>query len=160
MLTEKCIDTINFLERCAAIERLRADTYDLLARAYSNNQKIYDLFSKTAEEERNHERQFLLARRSLVPSISAVLVNGDQLDKFADFAEEAFRDLRKELPTIEEALKMAILSETAFRQFHMDTAVIFEDSSLSQLFEAMMDGDEYHVESLKQAHAEYTGHGA
>jgi len=154
-MTEKCIETMNFLDRCASIESLRAETYEFMARAFEDTPKISELFHKTSEEERNHEYQFRLALKSLVPAIAGILVARDQLERYAVFAEESLHNLRTELPTIEEALKMAILSETAFRQFHMDTAVAFQDSSLSKLFQAMMAGDDYHVESLKKAHREY-----
>lgn len=160
MEIEESRDIAYILNTCAEIENFRAETYDLLAEAYREDPKISALFHKTANEERNHEYQFKMALRKFVPAISGSAVEVEKVEKYARFARESLEGIRKETPSVDDALKMAILSETAFRQFHMDTAVFFEDTVLASLFRAMMAGDEAHVESLKRAHAEYAGKGA
>ena len=148
-------ETAFILNTCAANESVRAETYDFLADAYRDNPQIAALFRKTANEERNHEYQFLLALKKFVPAISGSVVGVDWVEKYSSFANQSFQSIKEELPTIEDALKMSILAETAFRQFHMDTSVYFQDSSLAALFKAMMAGDDEHVASLKHAHADY-----
>jgi rubrerythrin len=155
MEPEKSRDTAFILNKCAVIENLRAETYDFLADAYRFHPKISALFRKTANEERNHEYQFLMALKKFIPAIAGSAVAVDAVEKYTAFSHQAFESVRNEVPSIADALKMSILSETAFRQFHMDTAVFFEETSLSALFKAMMAGDDEHVESLKRAHAEY-----
>jgi len=153
--TDNSRETALILNTCAVNENVRAETYDFLADAYRDNPKIAALFHKTANEERNHEYQFLMALKKFVPVISGSAVGADWVEKYSTFAHQIFQSIKEELPTIEDALKMSILAETAFRQFHMDTAVYFQDSSLAALFKAMMAGDDEHVESLKRAHADY-----
>lgn len=160
MENEQSRDLVNILRTCADIEKCRAAVYEYLADAYRHEPKISELFHKTANEERNHEYQFLMALRKFVTSISASSVAVEKVEKYAEFASRSLDEIVQQLPSIEEALKMSILSETAFRQFHMDTAVLFEDPSLARLFAAMMAGDEEHLESLKRAHAEYVRSGA
>ena len=160
MEMENSRDTAFILTTCADIENVRAATYDFLAEAYRDNPKISALFRKTANEERNHEYQFLMALKKFVPAISGSAVAVDAVEKYAAFSHQSFESVRKDLPSIADALKISILSETAFRQFHMDTAVFFEETSLGSLFKAMMAGDDEHVESLKRAHAEYLRGGA
>lgn len=160
MENEQSRDLVNILRTCADIEKCRAAAYEYLADAYRYEPKISELFHKTANEERNHEYQFLMALRKFVASISASSVAVEKVEKYAEFASRSLDEIVRQLPSIEEALKMSILSETAFRQFHMDTAVLFEDPSLARLFAAMMAGDEEHLESLKRAHAEYVRSGA
>jgi len=160
MENELSRDISRILSTCAAIERSRAAAYEYLADAYRHEPKIAALFHKTANEERNHEYQFLMALKKFVPGITGNAVTLEKVEKYAEFARESLTGIIKELPSIADALKMSILSETAFRQFHMDTAVMFEDPSLARLFEAMMAGDEQHLEALKQAHAEHVGNTA
>lgn len=155
MENENIRDVAYILNACADIERCRAAAYEFLADAYRDEPQISALFHKTANEERNHEYQFLLALKKFVSSISSSAVALDKVEKYAAFARQSLDSVVKEIPSIGDALKMSILSETAFRQFHMDTAVLFEDPSLARLFAAMMAGDEQHLESLKQAHTEY-----
>lgn len=155
MEIEASRDAVYILKTCAAIESYRADAYEVLAEAYRDNPKISGLFHKTANEERNHEYQFLLALKKFIPVIAASSLAVQEVERYAVFARESLESLRKEIPPIADALKMAVLSETAFRKFHMDTAVLFEDTSLTRLFMAMMAGDDEHVASLKRAHADY-----
>lgn len=155
MEIEDSRDTALILNTCAAIEKNRAEAYDFLADAYQYNPKISALFHKTADEERNHAYQFLMALKKFVPVISGSAMAVDVVEKYSAFARESFENIMRDPPSIADALKMSILSETAFRQFHMDTAVFFEDTSLAALFKAMMAGDDDHVDSLKRAHAEY-----
>jgi rubrerythrin len=147
-------ETMNILYLCADIEGVLAEIYEIFTSAYSHNPDISRLFKKTAAEERNHEYQLRLAIKTCSSLIREINLTVEEAGKHLSFARTTLQRVKETLPTIEEALKMAINCETIFSQFHLDTAARFSDESCTRLFKAMMATDEGHTEALVAALAE------
>jgi rubrerythrin len=148
------METLTILHQCADIEGTLAEIYEFFTSAYRNNPDITRLFEKTAAEERNHEYQLRLAIKTCSPLIQEMTLTAEEAEKHLSYARTALQRVRESVPTMEEALKMAINCETIFSQFHLDTAAQFADESCSKMFSAMMATDEGHTTSLKEALAE------
>lgn len=151
MENESASDLSYVLSMCAGIEKVRGETYDHLAHSYRFDEEISALFRKTANEERNHEQQFLFALRKFPAVITCTTVSPGQVKIFAERAQNYLQLIKSRVPGIAEALSMAVRWEEEFRRFHMDAGVTFEDPALKNLFVAMMAADEDHIRSLRKA---------
>ncbi len=145
------METLIILQRCADIEGVLAEIYEFFTSAYRHNPDITRLFEKTAAEERNHEYQLRLAIKTHSPLIRGMKLTIEEAEKHLTYARAALQRVRESVPSLVDALKMAINCETIFSQFHLDTAARFADESCAKLFSAMMATDEGHTTSLKEA---------
>jgi hypothetical protein len=63
--------------------------------------------------------------------------------------------VRRQVPTVPEALKLAIELEQKLDAFHLAQAAAFASGSQRSLFEAMMRSDDHHVAQLEAAYATF-----
>lgn len=128
-----------------------ADLYDLLAKIYAGVPQMAKLWSKTANEERNHAAQFTLALDIGSGAIKAVRVDISIIER----ALHAVHLLREECfarpPTVEQALQAAIAFEEALVSLHADKIPIFAEESHKKLFAAMMAADREDLGRLRRA---------
>jgi rubrerythrin len=145
------MNTFDLLENCIQIERTVGQIYGIFMSQQSSCPDYASLWEKTAQEENNHEQQFILAKRL------ACCMKTDT----ADSAQPSIELVKKlvelkarvaEIPlSPSESLRLAINLEEKLAAFHMSQMHIFSDESTNKLFKSMMNNDNDHLESLKKA---------
>jgi rubrerythrin len=147
------MNAFDVLENCIQIERIVGQIYAIFMEQQASCPEYASLWEKTAQEEHNHEQQFLLAKR-LACSTKTDATNSphpsdELLKKLA-----ALRTRVAEIPlSPSESIRLAIDLEEKLSEFHMDQMHIFIDESTNTLFKSMMDNDNDHIEELKKAFA-------
>ena len=147
------MSTFDLLDNCIQIERTLGQIYAIFMEQQASCPEYARLWGKTAQEEHNHEQQFLLAKR-LACSVKTDATNsshssGEIVKKLA-----ALKARVSETPlSPSESIRLAIDLEERLSAFHMDQMHIFSDESTNRLFKTMMNNDNEHVEVLKKAFA-------
>lgn len=136
---------------CARIERAVSDLYFLFQEIFADHPQSALLWQKTAQEELNHEQQFLMAARlyagQLAPDASVDL---ERLQKVLQGVLTVIERSKTSRPSIEQALRLAINLEEQLVETHLKAVLRFNDESVNRLFKAMMAADQEHVEALKK----------
>lgn len=150
MKTEQDLAVLTqFFGLCAQNEQLCAELYHYYSDLFLHDPEVSQLWKKTALEEENHQKQFELALR-LVEECDFELCNDVER---ALSVNQKFKQLllyvRNNPPDIRTALNRAIEMEEAICDLHMGSAVRFKDKNTHDLFKAMYDADQEHVESLR-----------
>lgn len=144
------------LKTCAQLERAVSDLYFTFRDIYSEDAALTSLWEKTAQEELNHEQQFLMAERlyaaQLTPDESVSL---EMLQRLQQSVMALHRKVQETAPTALQALKMAVSLEEQLVEMHMKAVMRFNDQSVNKLFAAMMAADQDHVSSLSRYLAEH-----
>jgi len=138
-----------YLDLCAKNERMCAELYHYYSDLFRERDDISQLWKKTALEEENHQKQFELALRL---STSCDLELTSSVERALSVHQTFLRLLdhvRMQPPDLLTALKKAIEMEEAIADIHLESSVVFKDSHVYELFRAMCDADQGHVESLK-----------
>ncbi len=140
------------LQACARIERAVSDLYFSFREIHhESDPELAALWEKTAQEELNHEQQFLMAERlyaaQLDPNPSVTLESLQKVLQSIETVQQKARELR---PNAQQALKMAVGLEEQLAETHMQAVMRFTDQSVTRLFAAMMAADQDHVASLRQ----------
>jgi rubrerythrin len=143
--------TSDLLENCIQIERTIGDIYCSFMKQQASCPEYACLWEKTAQEENNHEQQFILAKRlacSMKTDTAHAPVPSDELVK-------KLIGLKTSVARIplspSESLRLAIHLEEKLSAFHMSQMQIFSDESTNTLFRSMMKNDNDHIETLKKA---------
>lgn len=136
------------LRTCGMIEEKIAEIYRYLAALFRHAPPLAELFEKTATEEDNHMYQFQLAIKTDNLFCSGMKIDGTAVENALAMATSLFEHLRNNPPTAVQALEFAARLEEKLMEFHMNTAVVFQNQSAQRLFQAMMDNDREHVRSL------------
>lgn len=150
---KKNLEAGRVLEICRDIESVNAQLYDYFAEIFSEDQEISELWRKTAREEENHARQFVLAlkmRREQM--VDTLYVDGSTAENTLSLVRAIYEEVRISRPTLIDALKSAITLEANLGKFHMTTVGHFVEESHKKLFSAMMKADKRHVEALKECY--------
>jgi rubrerythrin len=142
------------LEACLGIEVECGRLYGLFALAHTHDPKIQALWRKTAKEEANHADQVRLALK-LDGSIDGTHVALEDARAMLDEMKRLVATVRRQVPTVPEALKLAIELEQKLDAFHLAQAAAFASGSQRSLFEAMMRSDDHHVAQLEAAYATF-----
>lgn len=137
------------LEKCREIEFLCRDLYDYFAELYSGNDEAVRLWRKTAMEEQNHADQFTLALKLSKGLPCMITVDPVKIDSLVLQMQAIIEKVKNDPPTFKDALESAIRLEKYLADFHLVCVINFEDSSYKKLFQAMMDSDSTHIESLQ-----------
>lgn len=145
------LDLVKVLEICRDVELANAALYHYFAEIFSSDAEVAALWSKTAGEEENHAKQFVLGikmrKDQIVDSLS---IDGTKAKDMLDFVKSLSAEVRNSPPDKVEALRIAINLEERLAGFHMTTVSGFTDNNLKQLFAAMMKTDDHHVEKLHE----------
>jgi rubrerythrin len=147
------LDLVKVLEICRDVELTNAALYHYFAEIFSSDPEVAALWRKTAGEEENHAKQFVLGikmrKEKIVDSLS---IDGTKAKEMLDFVRVLSAEVRTSPPDKVEALRIAIDLEEKLTGFHMTTVSDFTDSNLKKLFTAMMKTDDHHVEKLHVMH--------
>jgi len=140
------------LQACARIERAVSNLYFSFRDIHHDSDpELAALWEKTAQEELNHEQQFLMAERlyaaQLNPDPGVTL---ELLQKVLQSVESVQQKAQAMRPNAQQALKMAVSLEEQLAETHMKTVMRFTDQSVTRLFAAMMAADQDHIASLRQ----------
>jgi rubrerythrin len=150
-------DIIKVLEICRDIEAASAELYSYFAEIYSDHQEMAALWRKTAKEEEDHAKQFVLAlKMRREPFVEALVVDGSKAENALKIVRSLNDKARKSQPGMLEALRAAIKLEKGLADFHMTTAVHFVQESQKQLFLALMKADNEHVEALEKFYQRFS----
>jgi rubrerythrin len=150
---ENGFDIIKMLELCRDIELKASVLYEYFADLYKNDPKISALWIKTSEEEGNHAKQFDLAIKLVrQDALESVNLSITEVEKYYTLIEQIYEKAKIEPPSLLEALKIAISTENLFIKLHMTSVATFTDFSYQHLFNAMMNYDKEHVETLTNAY--------
>ena len=144
-------ETVKVLEICRDIELANAELYRYFAGIFRDHAEMAALWHKTAQEEENHAKQFVLAiamRREQL--VDALAIDSNTAENTLNFIKGIYDMVRVNKPSMLEALRSAITLEVNLGKFHMTTAVHFVEKSHRQLFAAMMKADKDHVEALRE----------
>jgi len=139
------------LSACRDMETAMADLYDLLAKIHTGVPYMAKLWSKTANEERNHAAQFALALDIANAAVKAVRVDISTIERTLRAVHMLREACFAHPPTVEQALHAAIAFEEALVDLHADKIPIFAEESHRKLFTAMMAADREHVGRLRRA---------
>lgn len=147
------MEIVKVLEICRDVELANAALYHYFAEIFSSDEELASLWHKTALEEENHAKQFVLGikmrKEQIVESLS---IDGSQAKDMLNFAKSLSAQVRTDPPDKVEALRIAINLEERLAGFHMTTVSGFADNNLKKLFAAMMKTDDHHVEKLHEMH--------
>lgn len=145
---------VRVLECCRDIESNCAKLYGKFAELFREDRELSSLWRKTAAEEENHARQFMLAinLRNL-QMISEVKTDVAEVEKMLRETELILDGVGAFRPSAVDAILSAIELEEKLAKFHMDTMATFTDESFRKLYSAMMKDDLDHVKSLQEAYS-------
>lgn len=147
------MEIVKVLEICRDVELANAALYHYFAEIFSSDDEVAALWRKTAEEEENHAKQFVLGikmrREQIVESLS---IDGSKAKDMLNFVNSLSAQVRTTQPDKVEALRIALNVEEKLAGFHMTTVSGFADNNLKKLFAAMMKTDDHHVEKLHEMH--------
>lgn len=144
------LDNRDLFESCAELEEKVAQLYYLFAELYADPPELARLWRKTAEEEENHKRQFILAARLARATSLTPLVEHAAVGQAISMVTRIIDKVRLTPPGWKDALRLAIDMEEKLSQLHVDTAVAYTDETINKLFRSMMTNDEQHVQSLRR----------
>jgi len=146
-------EIVRVLEVCRDIELSSAELYKYFAKIFCDHEEMAALWYKTAQEEENHAKQFILAitmrREQLVESL---VIDSGTAESTLNFVRAIYDVVRVNKPSMLEALSSAITLEVNLSKFHMTTAVHFVEKTHRQLFAAMLKADKNHIEALREFH--------
>lgn len=144
------MDQLHFLDRCKRFELKGAELYYHFARSFAENKPLSRLWSKTALEEESHAQQFAMAARMQGVGMSGVNTDLTKAMVNLQKLEEKVDQLMASTLSEVESLNLAVKLEEQMAVLHMSSIVIFSNSELKKLFQAMMDFDKEHVEALRE----------
>lgn len=151
--TKTNMEIVKVLEICRDVELANAALYHYFAEIFSSDGELAALWRKTAEEEENHAKQFVLGIKMRKEQIVASLsVDGSKAKDMLSFVKALSAQVRRNPPDKVEALRIALNVEERLVGFHMATVSGFTDNNLKKLFAAMMKTDDHHVEKLHEMH--------
>lgn len=145
------------LEKCWRLETLADEMYGYLSRLHRGERTISRLWKKTAQEEEDHALQIRHLMKDKEGIVEDIMVEGDRLNGVVEALETAFRDMKKNPPSIRKALTEAIELEESFSEFHLENAINFPDEESRELFQALRKIDQIHVKALRKALEEWEG---
>ena len=152
--TSDCQDRVWLLfDICRDIEGYFAELYYFYSDYFKDNEEIARMWKKTAMEEESHQNQFAMARRMMSDIKCTANVDIDTAVDVRDKVAKLVANVTERPPDLATALKRAIELEEKLSVFHAGTVVCFADPALKQMFSAMLDFDQEHVETLRRQYA-------
>jgi predicted class III extradiol MEMO1 family dioxygenase len=102
-------DIVKVLELCRDVEAASAELYKYFAEIYSDHPELAALWRKTAKEEEDHAKQFVLAlKMRREPFIDAIVIDGSKAENALKIVRSLNDMARKSPPGMLEALRAAI----------------------------------------------------
>jgi rubrerythrin len=147
------LGTTDVLEVCKNVELACAELYHYFADLFKDDRDSLLLWLKTAMEEENHAKLFALIgklrRNNIIKSIQVDLV---EVEVNLLYVRSLIERVKKDPPTLGEALLMAIDLEKKLDGFLMGNIIDFSDASYEKSFLAITNSDSRHIETLQDAY--------
>ncbi len=141
------------LDACERIELVMAEMYRYFASLHAEDPIVADLWRRTAMDEENHARQFVLAKKLKRGAIDGMKVDHRKAENTLSVVLSVLKGLRENPPALEDALRSSIRLEEHLLQFHMDCVALFCEESFRTMFHAVMTADNGHITRLKETYA-------
>jgi len=138
------------LSVCQEIEIIASQIYRFHADHFSGLGHLAAIWRQTALEEGYHAHQIALARR-LIDSIPSPELDVSQTESTRNLCRALFEAIKKNPPSLEEAILTSIDLEETLAQLHMENAIAFENQGSIYLFRGLMMQDIRHIEALENA---------
>lgn len=139
-----------FFEVCARIEECCAELYHYYSEIHRDSEYISSMWKKTALEEEGHQKQFVLATKILKDVDYELSGDLERARRMYQKLNSLLDHVRKNPPEPEVALNKAIEMEESLGDLHLDSAVIFKDDSINQMFRALRNFDQEHVTAMQR----------
>jgi len=150
------VDVVRILEICRDVEVYVSELYYYFEESFRDTPDISSLWRKTAMEEENHAKQFVLAINLRKQDIvHAVIIDQSTAEAALSKVKSLYETVRQSKPAIVDALHMAIELEEELAEYHLSALARFQDKSHKMLFEAMMNHDNGHALELKKAYENF-----
>jgi len=146
-------EIVRIREICRDIEMISAQLYGYYAEVFCDDADLARLWSKTAMEEEEHAKQFVMAINLRNQwRVEAVTVDSIKAESMLDFITSIYDVAKTHEPTKVDALRSAILLESAFAEFHMNAIALFAEEGHRKFFTYLRDADRRHVAALEDFH--------
>lgn len=143
----------DLLEVCTAIELARAQLFHFFAELFKEDRASLLLWLKAAMEEENHARLFtLMTKLRSHGIIESIRLEREEAEAALKYIRSLIRKAKKNPPTHEEALLMAIDLENRFHGIMVEEVITFADESYAKLFLPVTTSDVRYLETLQQAY--------
>lgn len=149
-------ERISILQECHAIELASFELYSYFAKLFRTMPEISDLWKKTALEEERHATQFIMAAGIPGDLVLQVKTTPQRISRALADVTALLEEVKKNPPTIEEALALAVEMESRLVDLHMDCVLEFCHDPYNQLFREMMEADRNHAADLEKAHRQFS----
>jgi rubrerythrin len=155
-------EVVRIMEICREVEICTSEIYYHFAECFKEMPDMARTWKKTALEEENHARQFLMAinlrKHDLVYSVGLDLETAEAM---LERVRTVLAEVKQSRPSVVGALRTAIALEEDLAGYHMSVVARFKEKSHKSLFEAMMNNDRDHVQELSRVYeAVVAGQGA
>lgn len=138
---------------CEKTEFACADIYHFFANQFKEEREIFYIWLKSALERENRARLFaLVGKLRLDDVIEGALLDLDQAQAILNQVRELEAKVKKEPPTVREALEMAMELERMLDVISMEKVVQFTES-YQKWFLAIMNRDQ--MELLQNAYEQF-----
>ena len=151
------ITDLMLLEKCMKIELLCKELYNYFAELHSDNEDAVRLWRKTAMEEQNHADQFTLVLKLKKGISCLVKVDPAKVESALLQMQTIIEKVKTYPPLFVDALYSSIKLEKHLADFHLGCVIAFDDSSYTELFNAMMASDQEHIAALQAAYDKQIG---
>lgn len=143
-------EVVKVLEICRDIELASAELYRYFSEIFSDHEAMAALWHKTAMEEDSHAMQFIMAIKMRKEAmIDTLAIDVSRAENTLKIVKSLNTVVRKNKPSMLDALQAAIKMEKGLVGFHMATVAHFVHESHKKLFSAMMKADNEHIEALE-----------
>lgn len=154
-------DPVTVLQLCRDIEMYCAQIYHEYESRYADDEELRSLWHKTAIEEENHMRTFVMVinmrREHMVIDTHVDPVKAEQI---LGMLKGIYNKIQEHPPTPIDALRSAIKLEENLSKFHLEAVADFQDEGLKKMFHAMMMADDKHIQAVERLYHERLKKGA
>ncbi|NJC87068.1 MAG: hypothetical protein FIB02_00805 [Desulfuromonas sp.] len=155
------METIRFLTTCALVEDKAAEIYRAMAVAAraQNDEELAALWQTMAVDEENHAQQVRLAMRLSREKVFAELKAEEEGAALALLAraEDLLQRVTASSVSEEEMLRVASDLEKRFQKIHTTYTIVFQESSMKKMFDALARADDTHLAGLQARIKKFSG---
>lgn len=145
-------EIVGILEICRDIEHTVGQLYFYYAELYKDDIEYARLWAKTAMEEEEHEKQFIMAINLRNQwEIEDVSIDKIKAESVLKLVKAIYKAVHMHKPTLIDALSSAIELELSFADFHVSAMAKFSIESNRKFFANLISADRQHIVALQKA---------
>jgi len=149
--------TKDVLEVCKGVELACAKLYHYFADLFKNDRESLLLWLNAAMEEENHARLFALVDKLRHDDIiEPIQIDLAEAEVTLQQVRSLVRKVKKNPPSMEEALRLAMELKANLDAFMMENVITFSHKSFEKLFQPITNSDNKHLEALQKAYHRIT----